>query len=170
MDKLVIGFCGGITDLDKAIKYFSDSETYDITHSFVMILDSTFESRGIKEKSDPYPGVWLHSPEKYANDTTARFIEIEIPSIEKAEASARNLIGSAYGYSSCLAIFLKKVFKIDFPDSNHSCDCSEAQSTIIRNSGVSLYPKLQVNEISPVMVFKWAMKHGGKDVTDRFRK
>ena len=99
-----------------------------------------------------------------------RLREIEIPSIEKAEASARNLIGSAYGYSSCLAFFLKKVFKIDFPDSNHSCDCSEAQSTIIRNSGVSLYPKLQVNEISPVMVFKWAMKHGGKDVTDRFRK
>ena len=99
-----------------------------------------------------------------------RLREIDIPSIEKAEASARNLIGSAYGYSSCLAFFLKKVFKIDFPDSNHSCDCSEAQATIIRNSGVSLYPKLQVNAISPVMLSKWAMKHGGKDVTDRFRK
>ena len=55
MDKLVVGFVGGETDIDKAIKFFSDSEEYDITHSFVMILNSTFESRGVKERSDPYP-------------------------------------------------------------------------------------------------------------------
>ena len=55
MDKLVVGFIGGETDIDKVIKFFSDSEEYDITHSFVMILNSTFESRGVKEKSDPYP-------------------------------------------------------------------------------------------------------------------
>ena len=53
MDKIVVGFVGGNTNLDRAIKYFSDSEEYDITHAFTMILNSTCESRGIKEKSDP---------------------------------------------------------------------------------------------------------------------
>lgn len=46
MDKIVVGFVGGNTNLDRAIKYFSDSEEYDITHAFTMILNSTCESRG----------------------------------------------------------------------------------------------------------------------------
>lgn len=49
MDKIVVGFVGGNTNLDRAIKYFNDSEEYDITHAFTMLLNSTCESRGIKE-------------------------------------------------------------------------------------------------------------------------
>ena len=30
MDKIVVGFVGGNTNLDRAIKYFSDSEEYDV--------------------------------------------------------------------------------------------------------------------------------------------
>ena len=78
MDKIVVGFVGGNTNLDRAIKYFSDSEEYDITHAFTMILNSTCESRGIKEKSDPYAGVWLHDPDKFCSDITAT-IEAKIP-------------------------------------------------------------------------------------------
>lgn len=36
MDKIVVGFVGGETNLDRAIKYFSDSEEYDITHAFTV--------------------------------------------------------------------------------------------------------------------------------------
>ena len=170
MDKIVVGYVGGNTDLDKAIKYFSDSKDYDITHAFTMILNSTFESRGIKEPLDPYAGVWLHSPQKFINDKSARFIEINIPSLYNAESMARGLIGSAYGYSSCLAFFLKKVFGINFPDNKHSCDCSEAQALILRAGGLDVYPNMKVNEISPLQMFQWVMQHGGKDVTKRYRK
>lgn len=33
-----------------------------------------------------------------------------------------------------------------------------------------MYPTVQVNEISPLMAFRWVMSHGGKDVTYRYRK
>jgi hypothetical protein len=170
MDKLILGFVGGDSDLDKAIQYFSDAEKYNITHSFVMILGSTFESRGVKEPSDPYPGVWLHSPDKYVHDKSARFIQLDVPYLRGAEDEARRLVGSAYGYSSCLAFFLRKAFKINFPDNNHSCDCSEAQTLVIRAAGANVYPHIQPNEISPLMAFRWVMKHGGVDVTDHFRR
>ncbi|WP_196607409.1 hypothetical protein [Pectinatus frisingensis] len=170
MDKLVVGFVGGDTDLDKAIQYFSDAEKYNITHAFTMILDSTAESKGVKEIDDPYPGFWLHSPMKFVNDKTARFIEIDVPYIGFAEDMARKLIGSAYGYSSCLAFVLRKVFHINFPDNIHSCDCSEAQTMILRATGLRVYPHIQANEVSPLMAFRWVMKHGGVDVTSRYRK
>ena len=170
MDKLVVGYVGGDTDLDKAIQYFSDAEKYNITHAFTMILGSTAESKGVKETDDLFPGFWLHSPEKFAYDKTARFLEIEVPSLRLAENEARKLIGSAYGYSSCLAFVLKKAFHIDFPDNNHSCDCSEAQTLILRASGLRVYPRTQANEVSPLMAFRWVMKHGAKDVTERYRK
>ena len=64
---------------------------------------------------------------------------------------------------------MKKAVGIDFPDNNHSCDCSEAQSTILRESGLVMYPTVQVNEISPLMAFRWVMSHGGKDVTDKMK-
>ena len=169
MDKIVVGFVGGNKNLDRAIKYFSDSEEYDITHAFTMILNSTCESRGIKEKSDPYAGVWLHDPDKFCNDITARFIEIDIPNIHNAERMARFLIGSAYGFSSCLAFFLKKVFGINFPDNKHSCNCSETQALILRAGGLDVYPNMQANEISPLQMFQWVMQHGGIDVTWRYR-
>jgi hypothetical protein len=124
----------------------------------------------LKRSQTRIHGVWLHSPDKFVNDPLARFIEINIPSLRKAEDCARKLIGSAYGYSSCLAFFLKKAIGIDFPDNNHSCDCSEAQSTILRESGLVMYPTVQVNEISPLMAFRWVMSHGGVDVTYRYRK
>lgn len=170
MDKIVVGFVGGDTNLDKAIKYFSDSENYNITHAFTMILNSTCESRGIKEVSDPYAGVWLHNPNKFVNDKSARFIEIEIPNLKNAEQMARYLIGSAYGFSSCIAFFLKKVFGINFPDNKHSCNCSEAQALILRAGGLNVYPNMIANEISPLQMFQWVMTNGGKDVTERYRK
>ena len=169
MDKVVVGFVGGNTNLDRAIKYFSDSEEYNITHAFTMILNSTCESRGIKEKSDPYAGVWLHSPDKFCTDSTARFIELDIPNIHGAENMARFLIGSAYGFSSCLAFFLNKVFEINFPDNKHSCNCSETQALILRAGGLDVYPNMQANEISPLQMFQWVVKHGGVDVTRRYR-
>ena len=170
MDKLVVGYVGGDTNLDKVIQNFSGAVKYNITHAFTMILNSTAESKGVKEVDDPYPGFWLHSPDKFVLDKTSRFIEIEIPSLILAETEARKLIGSAYGYSSCLSFVLRKFFHINFPDNRHSCDCSEAQTLILRASGLSMYPRIQANEVSPLMAFKWVMNHGGKDVTDRFRK
>ena len=32
-----------------------------------------------------------------------------------------------------------------------------------------MYPTVQVNEISPLMAFRWVMSHGGKDVTGNYR-
>ena len=97
------------------------------------------------------------------------FEEIDIPNIHNAERMARFLIGSAYGFSSCLAFFLKKVFGINFPDNKHSCNCSETQALILRAGGLDVYPNMNVNEISPLQMFQWVMQHGGIDVTWRYR-
>ncbi|MDF2563663.1 MAG: hypothetical protein K0Q53_58 [Massilibacillus sp.] len=170
MDKLVLGFVGGDTNIDRAIKFFSDSEYYDITHSFGILFNSTLESTGCKEESDPYAGVWLHDPEKYINNSHARFIEIEIPNMKALEKDARKMLGSFYSIGSCIAYFLKKIANIDLPDFMRTCDCSELWTQLVRSGGRTVLRKYKQNQVSPLMLFKWSMQNGGKDVTPRYRK
>lgn len=169
-NKIVIGFVGGDTNIDRAIKYFSDSEYYDITHTFGMLFNSTLESTGCKEESDIYPGVWIHSPDKFINNSHARFIEVAIPDMQALENEARKMIGSHYSIGSCLAYFLKKVANINFPDFMRTCDCSELWTQLLRAGGRKVLARYKVNQVSPLMLFKWAIKNGGVDVTDRYRK
>jgi hypothetical protein len=170
MDKVVFGFVSGDTNIDRAIKFFSDSEYYDITHTFIMLFNSTLESTGCKEESDPYPGVWLHNPNKYINNSHARFIEIDVPDINALESEARKMIGSHYSIGSCIAYFVKKVANIDFPDFMRTCDCSELATQLLRAGERKVLRKYQANQVSPLMLFKWCMQNGGKDVTNRYRQ
>lgn len=170
MSKVVIGFVGGDTNLDRAIEFFSDAEHYDISHTFGILFNSTLESTGCKEEHDPYAGVWLHSPNKYINNEHARFIEIDIPDMQELENEARKVIGSFYSIGSCLAYFLKKVANINLPDFMRTCDCSELWTQLIRAGGRKVLVKYQPNQVSPLMLFKWCIKNGGKDVTNRYRQ
>jgi hypothetical protein len=170
MDKVVIGFVGGDTNLDRAIEFFSDAEHYDISHTFIMLFDSVLESTGCKEEHDPYPGVWLHSPNKYINNEHARFIEVEIKEMAALQAEARKMIGSFYSIGSCLAFILKKIANINLPDFMRTCDCSELGSQLLRAGNRKVLQRYQANQISPLMLFKWCMQNGGKDVTTRYRK
>jgi hypothetical protein len=169
MSSIIVGFVGGDTNLDRAIEFFSDAEYYDISHTFGLLFNSTLESTGCKEGNDPYAGVWLHNPNKYINNPHARFIEVEVPNMLALEKEARKMLGSFYSLGSCIAYFLKKIVNIDLPDFMRTCDCSELWTQLLRAGGRKVLQKYQSNQVSPLMLFKWTMQNGGKDVTERYR-
>lgn len=166
--KVIVGANGGNTIIDDIIKDASDSNDLNVTHSFGLIFDSILESRGVKEANDPYPGVWLHSPSKYAEDSTARMYEVEVPDIEALESEARKLIGSFYSIGSCLAYVLKKLTNINVPDFARTCDCCELWITLLRSGGLTVLPQYKVNQVSPKLLTTWLIAHG-TDVTEEYR-
>ena len=90
--------------------------------------------------------------------------------MKSLEKEARMMVGSFYSIGSCLAYFLRKIANINLPDFMRTCDCSELWTQLLRAGGRRVLSKYQVNQVSPLMLFKWAIKNGGIDVTDKIRK
>lgn len=173
--KVIVGTCGGDTVIDKVIKDFSDAEKLNSTHIFGVVFNSTLESRGVKDPHDPYPGVWLHDPGKYANDPTAKFYEVEVPDIEALEEKAREKIGDLYSLGSCISFwlhkslkFLSKYLKFHYPDFSFSENCCELWLILLREGKIKILPKYKDNEISPKIMTQWLIVHA-KDVTKEYR-
>jgi len=164
MSKMVVGFVGGDTDLDKFIEKFSHGEDVDVSHAFLMLFGSTYESTGAKEEQDPYPGVWLHNPDKFIDDQHAKFIEVEVPNKRAGEDKARELLGTLYGYTDCLETGLKELFNISIPDNELSMHCSETVTRILRAAGIDILPNIEAGQVSPAALYKEVMQLGGQDI------
>lgn len=172
MPKLIHVFVGGDSFVDKAIQHFSHAEAENITHVAVLIAGSTFESLGIKDEDDPYPGAWFHRQEKYFNHPAAKFVAVDIPDLPGAINRARQLQGTPYGYPDCISILIAEVLKSapEIPDSLLTSMCAGTATETDRGGGLNIEGDKASGRITPVELY-WELinNHGGVDITDRFR-
>lgn len=156
--KLTIGFVGGDTWLDKAIEGISGGQYADISHSFIKgILDSILEAEGVKQYNDPYPGVWLHPLNKYEGNTHVKYVDVDVPDIEAAKSKARDLIGTVYGYTDCIATaaaLVNKNLADALSDGEKTAMCSETVTRILRAGGLDILPGIEADQISPVKLYE----------------
>lgn len=162
MSAVRVGFVGGDSWLDKAIEAASGSQYADISHAFIFLLNSIVEAEGVKQYADPYPGVWLHPPEKYDGDGHVKIVEIDVPDLPAAESKARELIGTLYGYTDCIVTATKFLTGHNiFSGGEGTMHCSETVTRILRAGGLCICPGLQADEVSPVLLYEDLVKYRG---------
>ena len=162
MTTVKVGFVGGDTLLDKAIEGFSGSQYADISHTYIYLFDSILEAEGVKQYSDPYPGVWLHPADKYDGNPHAKTVEIDLPDLAAAQSKARELIGTLYGYSDCIVTATKFLTGYNiFSGGELTMHCSETVTRILRAGGLPVCPGLQADEVSPVLLYEDLLQRGG---------
>lgn len=162
MTTVKVGFVGGDTLLDKAIEGFSGSQYADISHTYIYLFDSILEAEGVKQYSDPYPGVWLHPADKYSGDEHAKTVEVDLPDLAAAQSKARELIGTLYGYSDCIVTATKFLTGYNiFSGGELTMHCSETVTRILRAGGLNVCPDLQADEVSPVLLYEDLLKYRG---------
>lgn len=122
----------------------------EYSHSAIKILGSTLEALGQKDQGDLYPGVWLHAPDKYDNNPAAVFIQVELPDLAAAEAEARRLIGTLYGYTDCVRGGLHKLIGVDPVGNAITANCSETVTRILRAGGFDILPEVTPDCVTPV--------------------
>ena len=144
-------FAGGETDVDKAIIGITGGR---YSHVGGYLFDSVYESTGIKEESDPYPGVWLHNPHKYDSSDIVEFIEIGVPDLLALKQKARELLGTVYGYSDCIKTGIAEIFHVGIPDNEFSMHCSETWTRLLRAGGLDILPDAKADSISPNKLYE----------------
>jgi len=171
MAKVVLAFVGGDTFIDEKIEDITGSGDVNISHVAALLMSGTYESTGIKEEEDPYPGVWVHRPDKFYNNLYARFIEVEIPDIAGFENRARRLLGTPYGYPDCGKTLVFNETGIQLPDTDATAHCSETITRCCRDGQLNVLPEIKAGCIDPFRLFNAVINdHGGVDVTDRYRE
>lgn len=167
MAKVTLIFVGGDSTVDRLIDTVSKG---DVSHVACLLFDSVLESTGLKDESDPYPGVWLHRPDKYNSNPDARFIEVEVPDIEALKTEARRLLGTPYAYGGCLKTGIFDMLDIQLPDNDWTMHCSETITRLLKGGKVPLLPLLVPGVIDPYRLEKTIMEDWhGQDVTEQFR-
>lgn len=125
------------------------------SHAAIKILGSTLESYGVKLEQDKYPGVWLHDPDEYTGNQAARFIDVDVPDLAGAEAEARRLVGTLYGYTDCIRGGLYDLFKIESDGNSFTANCSETVTRILRAGGLTLLPGIEPDCVTPNDLGRW---------------
>lgn len=146
MEKVTIILVGGDAPVDKFITKFTGGR---FSHVAALVLGSTFESTGIKEPIDPYPGVWLHDPNKYVGNPNVVFVDVEVPDLAAGEAEVRKLLGTPYSYIACVKGGLHDILGIDLPDTDFSMDCSETITRFLRACGLDFLSGHSPGSITP---------------------
>jgi len=170
MAKVVLVFVGGDSFIDEEIEKVSKSGDVNISH-VAALLWGTYESTGIKEDDDPYPGVWIHRPNKFFDNPYARFIEIEVPDMNGFEAEARRLLGTRYGLPDCASTAVFDLTGIQLPDSDKLVHCSETITRLCRCGKMDVLPNIKAGCIDPFRIFMTVISDfDGQDVTYRYRE
>lgn len=155
MSEIKLGFVGGDTEVDKIIKFASGAEEENITHAFVELFDSIYESEGIKQPYNPYPGVWISEPDKYDNNPYVKYVIIDVPDISALKKKARELLGTMYGYTDCISTGIKLLTGADvLINGEHTAMCSETVTRLLRAGGINILSALKPDQISPVALYR----------------
>lgn len=149
MDKVTLIFVGGDSKIDKLITNITGGI---YSHVAGILFDSVYESTGEKESGDPYPGVWLHSADKFNNNQYAEFIEVDIPNIEALKSKARELLGTPYGYTDCIRGGFFDLLGIELPDNDWTMDCSETWTRLLRAGNLDILPNIEAGNITPAKI------------------
>ena len=167
MSKVTLIFVGGDGRVDKLIEGVSGG---DVSHVACLLFDSVYESTGMKEESDPYPGVWLHRPDKYNGNPDAQVIEVEVPNIEGLKAEARRLLGTPYAFGGCVKTGIFDMLEIELPDNDWTMHCSETVTRLLRGGELPVLQKNKAGVIDPYYLKKSILGDWhGQDITDQLR-
>jgi hypothetical protein len=157
MSKVRLIFVGGDSKVDKLITEVTGGTK---SHVAGLLFDGVYESTGLKEPSDIYPGVWLHDPNKYLNNPDAESIEIEVPDIDALKEEARRLLGTPYGYLDCIRGGVFDLLGIKVPDNDWAMDCSETWTRLLRAGGLDILSEIPAGDLTPVKMLN-AIVDGG---------
>ena len=151
MAKLTLIFTTGDGVLNQAISGITHGP---YTHVAVKILDSVLESYGVRLETDPFPGVWLHRPDRYS-DTNAVFVDVEVSNIVGAEQKARELMGTFYGYSDCIRAALFNLWRIIVRgNGDMTANCSETVLKVLRAGGFDPLPGIEADSVAPMDLYR----------------
>lgn len=146
LSKLKVVFVGGNSVIDQVI---NDVTHGTVSHVAVEILGGTLEAKGMKEESDKYPGVWLHEPGKYDSNPLARIMFVDVPDVPGAEAEARKLIGTLYGYTDCVRGGMRDLTGVELPGNTLTANCSETVTRVLRAGGLDVLPGVPADCVTP---------------------
>lgn len=153
MDTITLIFCEGHEWYSKII---SAVEHGKYTHVAGLILGSTLEAQGVCDTGDRYPGVWLHSPQKYVDGENCKFVTLQVEDLAAAEQKARELLGALYSFHGCVEAGLEMKFGLQPPaDGELTVMCSETWDLILQEAkvvGVTL-PEFKPDFVAPQRLF-----------------
>ena len=138
--------------VDEAISVFSKGK---YIHTAIEILGGTLESLGevVQDESgnDIPPGVRLSPLGKYDNRKDVLPKIVEVPDLAGAEAVARKLIGTPYGYIDCAEGGMFDQTGIALPDDGWlTADCSKTVALVLRGGGVDILPGIPAGDLTPM--------------------
>jgi len=82
-------------------------------------------------------------------------LSIDVPNIKAAEAEAEKLLGTPYGYRSCVDGGLHDLLGITVPgDGEKTVDCSEAVTRILQAGGLDIFPDFSADNVTPADLFE----------------
>lgn len=157
MGKVTLIFVSGDSEVDKLITGVTGGNK---THVAGLLFDGVYESTGMKEEFDPYPGVWLHNPDKYVNNPDAEFIDLEVPDLDALKEEARRLLGTPYGYTDCARTGIYEMLGIVITDNAYAMDCSETWTRLLKASGLDILPEIPAGCVSPEKMYRTILKNG----------
>lgn len=153
MAKLTVIFTGN--NENKFSKLISKVTKGEYTHVAIKILDSVAEAFASCIEGDPYPGFWLHEPNRYDKYQSAVFVDVEIPDLKAAEKQARHLLGTAYGYTDLVNAGVYNLTGKSLPGTGkYTVICSEAVVMILRSGGLNILPGVNADSISPMDLYR----------------
>lgn len=168
MSKVICGFVGGDTLIDKVIEGFSGAQAEDISHSFILLFGRPYESEGIKEPDAPYPGVWFSRRGKYDDNQHVKYVAVEVPDLQTMEDRAFELLGTLYGYTDCIATGIKLLTGEDMLiDGDKTAMCSETITRLLRAGGLDIRPDLAADQVSPIALYNELLYSFGGEMVDR---
>ena len=158
MPKVICGFVGGDTLIDKVIEGVSGAQQEDISHSFIMLFGRPYESEGIKEPDAPYPGVWFSRRGKYNGNAHVKYVAVEVPDLQTLEDRSFELLGTLYGYTDCISTGIKLLTGTDvLVDGSKTMMCSETITRLLRAGGLDIRPDLAADQVSPIALYNELM-------------
>jgi hypothetical protein len=155
MAKVKVIFVGGDTVIDKTIKTVTNGQ---YSHVAIQTTDPQgkpciYEASGIPDEieKDPYPGVWRHRADKYDGNPYAKFISIDLPDKEAADAWAESKVGTLYAYPGCVLGGLHDLTGVNLPlDGELTMNCSEFSTRFLREGSLDILHGLFADGITPM--------------------
>ena len=113
----------------------------DPTHVGIFMLDGLLEAT---------PNGFVKSPVDIYKDRKTLTITVDVPDYEVAESEAKRLIGTPYGYRSCVDGGLHDILGVTVPgDKKKTVNCSEAVTYILQAGGLHIFPDFSADNVTP---------------------
>lgn len=151
MDQVTLIFVGGDAEIDKLITGVTGGP---YSHVAGLLFDGVLESTGEREATDPYPGVWLHRPDKYDDNNIIERVTVNVPDMDGLKNTARSLIGKPYGYLDCIRGGIKELTGEEITDNAIGMNCSELWTRILRGGNVAVLDNEPAGDVTPMALYK----------------